>query len=123
MSDWAPLLHPLLQRLKENADAAAEKISVLEALNETAKQEIRLSKIRLNHLERYNEELEARIGALHEVLDRFIDNSTEAARRNLLGEFEAVAEDFGVDLREVIDLTNEDEDIDEFMADLMGVDQ
>ena len=88
----------LVNYFKKDLEAAIVRLEAAERMNRQLKVEQARMNRQYEELERWAVAQEARADALHEVIHGFIDNSTTNVRRDLLEEFNRVAEELDVDL-------------------------
>lgn len=94
---------------------AAETNAAVEKMDKALEELARLKEAHANLITQYDRledwaiGQEARADALHDVIANFIERAGPGVRRDLLAEFNEVADDLDLDIDEVIDLVSDTE--------------
>lgn len=92
----------MVTHYRQQMERLEHHISALRACYTSLKTDYAFLQISFERMENYAAEQEARADALHQVIDGFINRSDAYARRDLMDEFNAVAEELQIPLEQVI---------------------
>ena len=108
----------LIEYFKRDLEAAVKRLEAAERENRKLRQDYINLQRSYDGLEEWANDQEARADAMRDIINGFIDNSTNTVRRELLQEFNRVANELDIDL----DISDDEETID-LMEDITGLDE
>ena len=114
------ILQPIVTFYRESLEKVERKYESLRAAYEELLLERRHLMQSYERLEDYATEQDARLNALRDVIDRFIDQATVNTRRDLLDEFNAVAREHNIDFDEDVLTALEETESDTFEITSVG---
>jgi Lhr-like helicase len=110
----------LVEYYKRDLESAIHRLELEERRAMKLAQEVKLLTRQYHALEDFAQEQEQRADALAQVINGFIENTTNEVRRDLMDEFNAVARELDIDL----DVWDQDLESDEvLMEDITGLDE